>query len=82
MTIGFDAGTTTHELSLILPEHLNLTVATHSLPVLTALVSRKGVRVIGHGGQLQPATQDFCGLATQAAIADLSLSIRFSLGGA
>jgi DeoR family transcriptional regulator, aga operon transcriptional repressor len=79
-TIGLDAGTTTFELALIMPEHLNLTVATHSLPALTAFVSRKGVRVIGLGGQLQPATQDFVGLATQAAIADLSLSILFLAG--
>jgi DeoR/GlpR family transcriptional regulator of sugar metabolism len=79
-TIGLDAGTTTYELALIMPEHLNLTVATHSLPALTAFVSRKGVRVIGLGGQLQPATQDFVGLATQAAIADLSLSVLFLAG--
>jgi DeoR family transcriptional regulator, aga operon transcriptional repressor len=79
-TIGLDAGTTTYELALIMPEHLNLTVATHSLPALTAFVSRKGVRVIGLGGQLQPATQDFVGLATQAAIAELSLSVLFLAG--
>jgi DeoR family transcriptional regulator, aga operon transcriptional repressor len=79
-TIGLDAGTTTYELALIMPEHLNLTVATHSLPALTAFVSRRGVRVIGLGGQLQPATQDFVGLATQAAIADLSLSVLFLAG--
>ncbi len=79
-TVGLDAGTTTYEIALILPELLNLTVATHSLPALNAFVSRKGVRVIGLGGQLQPVTQDFVGLATEAAIAELNLSILFLAG--
>src|ERR1700677_9478 len=35
-TVGLDAGTTTYEIALILPELLNLTVATHSLPALNA----------------------------------------------
>jgi DeoR/GlpR family transcriptional regulator of sugar metabolism len=53
-TVGLDAGTTTYEIALILPELLNLTVATHSLAALNAFVSRKGVRVIGHPGLRRP----------------------------
>lgn len=76
-TIGIDSGTTTYQLALVLPENLNLTVASHSLPVLSALLPRKGVRVIGIGGELHPVTQDFSGMATHDAIANLHLSLLF-----
>jgi DeoR/GlpR family transcriptional regulator of sugar metabolism len=75
--VAIDSGTTTYQLALILPENLDLTVASHSLPVLSALSSRKGVRVIGIGGELHPVTQDFSGLATNDAIANLHLSMLF-----
>lgn len=76
-TIGVDSGTTTYQLALVLPENLNLTVASHSLPVLSALSPGKGLRVIGIGGQLHPVTQDFSGMATHDAIANLHLSLLF-----
>jgi DeoR family transcriptional regulator, aga operon transcriptional repressor len=76
-TIGIDAGTTTHQLALLLPADLGLTVASHSLPVLTALLSNLGVQVIGLGGELHHLTQDFAGLATREAIANLHLSVLF-----
>jgi DeoR/GlpR family transcriptional regulator of sugar metabolism len=76
-TIAIDSGTTTYQLALILPENLDLMVASHSLPVLSALSARKGLRVIGIGGELHPVTQDFSGLATHDAIANLNLSLLF-----
>jgi len=76
-TIGIDAGTTMHQLALLLPTDLKLTVASHSLPVLNALLPNQGVQVIGLGGELHPLTQDFAGLATREAIANLHLSVLF-----
>jgi DeoR/GlpR family transcriptional regulator of sugar metabolism len=76
-SIGIDAGTTMHQLALLLPDDLKLTVASHSLPVLNALLSNPGVQVIGLGGELHPLTQDFAGLATREAIANLHLSVLF-----
>ncbi|HEX3815533.1 MAG TPA: DeoR/GlpR family DNA-binding transcription regulator [Mycobacteriales bacterium] len=76
-TVGIDAGTTNHQLALILPEGKDLTVATHSLPVLTALQHKAGMRVIAFGGELHPITQDFAGIAAQDAIANVNLSILF-----
>jgi DeoR/GlpR family transcriptional regulator of sugar metabolism len=76
-TIGIDSGTTTYQLALVLPENLNLTVASHSLPVLSALLPGQGLRVIGIGGELHPVTQDFSGLATHDAISNLHLSVLF-----
>jgi DeoR/GlpR family transcriptional regulator of sugar metabolism len=76
-TIGIDSGTTSYQLALILPDNLNLTVASHSLPVLSALAPGAGLRVVGIGGELHPVTQDFSGLATHDAIANLHLSLLF-----
>jgi DeoR/GlpR family transcriptional regulator of sugar metabolism len=50
-TIGIDSGTTTYQLALVLPENLNLTVASHSLPVLSALSpGAKGCASSGSAG--------------------------------
>lgn len=81
MSICIDSGSTAYELARTLPTDLKLTIATHSLPVLNALMTLPQVRVHALGGELYPGTQDFAGPATVAAIGDLRISTLF-LGGA
>ena len=80
-TICIDAGTTTLELAARLPEDHRLTVATHSVPVMTTLMSKTGVSVFGLGGELHPETRDFAGPSTLQAIRDLRISILFLAAG-
>jgi DeoR/GlpR family transcriptional regulator of sugar metabolism len=80
-TICVDAGTTTLELARLLPEDHGLTVATHSIPVMTTLLPKSGVLVFGLGGELHPETQDFAGPTTTAAIRELRISTLFLAAG-
>jgi DeoR family transcriptional regulator, aga operon transcriptional repressor len=80
-TLCIDAGTTTLELARLLPEDHRLTVATHSVPVMVALLPNSGVHVFGMGGELHPETQDFAGPSTLAAIKNLRISALFLAAG-
>ena len=60
-TIGIDAGTTTLALAALLPVDFDLTVLTHSLPVMAALSERSDINLIGLGGMYDPVTQTFSG---------------------
>lgn len=80
-TIGIDSGTTALELARALPGGRGLTVVTHSLPVVNALMPRPGVQVRVLGGDLHPETQDFAGDATLDAIRGLRLDVLFLAAG-
>lgn len=80
-TLCLDAGTTMLELARLLPEDYRLTVATHSVPVITMLLPRSGIHVFGLGGELHSETQDFAGPSTLAAIRDLRISSLFLAAG-
>ncbi len=76
-TIGVDAGTTTLALARLLPAGGDVTVVTHSLPVMGALGERSDVNLIGAGGLYHPSTQTFTGPDTVAAIGRLRVHTFF-----
>lgn len=76
-TIALDAGTTAFELARSLPHDQNLTVVTHSLPVMHALASRTDIELIGLGGLLHPESQSFAGPLTVAALRNLRVATLF-----
>ncbi len=76
-TIGVDAGTTTLALARLLPQTRDVTVVTHSLPVMAALGERSDVDLIGVGGLYHPATQTFTGPDAVAAIRRLRVHTFF-----
>ena len=76
-TIGVDAGTTALALARLLPDGGDVTVVTHSLPVMAALGERSDVNLIGLGGLYHPSTQTFTGPDTVAAIRRLRVHTFF-----
>jgi DeoR/GlpR family transcriptional regulator of sugar metabolism len=50
--IAFDGGTTPLEVAQHLPENLNATIVTHSLPILQLLAQRPGIELIAIGGRV------------------------------
>jgi len=79
--ICIDSGTTALELARILPINRGLTVVTHSVPVINALMSKPGTRVRVIGGDLHPETQDFAGDATIGAIHGQKFDVLFLASG-
>lgn len=67
--IALDAGTTVLELARRLPAGRNLTIVTHSLPAMSAIARRDGLRLIGLAGTYEAELQIFTG---QLALAPLS----------
>jgi DeoR/GlpR family transcriptional regulator of sugar metabolism len=75
--LALDAGTTVLELAQLLPTDMNLTVVTHSLPVITALLPRQDIELIGLGGGLRKDTQAFAGSLTTHAIKEVRVNTLF-----
>ncbi len=75
--IGLDAGTTVLELARRLPTAQNLTAVTHSLPTMSAVVRREGVRLIGLAGTYEPGVQDFAGQMAATALSQLRIQTMF-----
>jgi len=75
--IALDAGTTLLEFTRALPTGKNLTVVTHSVPVMSALASREDIELIGLGGILNRTTQSFTGPQTLLALKELRVSTLF-----
>lgn len=80
-TLCIDSGTTGLEVARMLPNSRGLTVVTHSIAVINALMSKPGTRVRALGGELHPETQDFAGEATIAAIAGQQFDVLFLAAG-
>ncbi|MBT8185297.1 MAG: DeoR/GlpR family DNA-binding transcription regulator [Eudoraea sp.] len=74
--IFIDGGTTCLELARIIPDHLQLTCFTLSLPVAMLLLSKPKVEVIFIGGRISKEAQITTGAGT---ISDLA-GIRFDYG--
>lgn len=72
-TVALDSGTTLARLAGVLPS--DLTVVTHSVPVISACSDRDDLRLIGLGGIYQPATRSFSGSAVHDALADIALDV-------
>lgn len=75
--IAVDAGTTTYELATALPETFTGTVVTHSVPVVSHLLHRPTIKVIGLGGELHPPSQAFVGTMTVQAARRLRVRTLF-----
>jgi DeoR/GlpR family transcriptional regulator of sugar metabolism len=75
--IAIDAGTTTADLTTVLPSDRRLSVVSNSLPVLTGLATSTNVEVIGLGGVFHLESQSFAGPTTVRAIADLQIGTFF-----
>jgi DeoR/GlpR family transcriptional regulator of sugar metabolism len=80
-TVALDAGTTTYEVALALPETFSGSLVTPSLPVIQLLLGRPRGRVIGLGGELLPASHAFMGPMTVEAVNQLRIGTVF-LGAA
>lgn len=78
MTLLVSGGTTTHELSRLLPRDLGLTVATNSLKVASALAAAGdgGIRTVVLGGQRTPS-EALVGPVTVHALDNLHAGLCF-----
>ncbi|AWS41761.1 DeoR/GlpR family DNA-binding transcription regulator [Streptosporangium sp. 'caverna'] len=75
--IAIDAGTTARQVAELLPPDRNVTVVTHSFPVVSSLIGRAGTEVMCLGGLLHPESLSFDGPATLAAISNLRVETLF-----
>jgi len=79
--VAVDAGTTAYEAACALPADFVGTVVTHSVPVISHLMNRPGITVVGLGGELLPASQALVGSAGVEAARSLRVR-RLFLGAA
>lgn len=75
--IAIDAGTTTSEISLILPLDRRLSVVSNSLPVFNNLVGAPNVELLALGGTLHPDSLSFAGPLALQGIAELRIGTLF-----
>lgn len=75
--IFMDGGTTCQELARALPETLDLTCFTISLPVALILVSKPGVRVILIGGEVSGEAQITTGASAVRTLSDIRVDYGF-----
>ena len=80
-TIALDAGTTVYELAAALPDDFSGTIVTHSIPVISRMLTAQAGRVVGLGGELLRDSQAFVGPMTVEAMAHLRVRTVF-LGAA
>ncbi|MGH3659839.1 MAG: DeoR/GlpR family DNA-binding transcription regulator, partial [Micromonosporaceae bacterium] len=80
--IAVDAGTTAYELAVALPEAYAGMVVTHSVPVISHLLHRPEVTVVGLGGELHPPSQAFVGSMTVEAARRLRVRTAFMAAAA
>lgn len=81
-TIGVDAGTTALEVARHLPRRFDGVVVSHSIPVLTLMLERLNVRVIGVGGELLHASRAMVGAQTADQVRGLRLRLLVLGAGA
>jgi DeoR/GlpR family transcriptional regulator of sugar metabolism len=75
--VAIDAGTTCRQVAELLPPDRDVTVVTHSFPVVASLIGRTGTEVMCLGGLLHPESLSFDGPATLAAISSLRVETLF-----
>ncbi len=75
--IFLDGGTTCQELARILPESLELTCFTISLPVALHLLAKPRVRVILIGGEVSGEAQITTGASAVSALSDIQVDYGF-----
>src|SRR5690606_10801880 len=74
-TVGIDSGTTAVEVAHALPEDFAGCVVTNSVPVLAAMVARRGTRVIGIGGEMSHDNHALIGPSAARFVRDLRLRL-------
>lgn len=79
--IAFDAGTTTLEIARLLPTDSNLSVVTHSLPVINELAARTKIKVHAVGGELHYPTQSFSSLESANQLSEFRFTTLFLSAG-
>ena len=75
--IFMDGGTTCQELARVIPERLELTCFTISLPVALQLVGKPGVRVILIGGEVSGESQITTGASAVSALSEIKVDYGF-----
>jgi DeoR/GlpR family transcriptional regulator of sugar metabolism len=75
--IMLDGGTTTLEVARALPERLQATVVTNSLPIALELVDRPGLDVMAIGGNVRARSHVTVGATTVAALGAVRADILF-----
>ncbi|TDE12707.1 DeoR/GlpR transcriptional regulator [Jiangella asiatica] len=72
-TVAMDSGTTVARLADVLPP--DLTVVTHSVPVIASCADRTDLRLIGLGGIFHPVTRSFGGPAVRTALRNIVVDV-------
>lgn len=80
-TVALDAGTTAYAVARALSRDCRATIVTHSVPVVTALLDRPEIHVVGLGGDLLRSSQAFVGAMTVEGVHGLRVR-TFFLGAA
>ena len=75
--IFIDGGTTCLELARLIPEELQLTCFTVSLPVAMQLQSKPNVRIIFIGGEIDPEAQISIGASTVLNLSEITVDYGF-----
>ena len=75
--IFIDGGTTCLELAAQIPENLNLTCFTLSLPVAMELLSKPNVKVVFIGGEISPDSQISVGASTINQLSEIKVDYGF-----
>ncbi len=76
-SIILDAGTTTARLAALLPQDIDLTVVTNSIPIAATLATRSNIQLHLLGGHVRPITLAMVGAWPQDALKSLSVDVAF-----
>jgi len=74
---AFDAGSTTLEIARLLPTSSNVSVVTHSLPVINELTLNTKIKIHAIGGELHFPTQSFSSLDSANQLSEFRFTTFF-----
>ncbi len=80
-TVIFDAGSTTNEMTLFLPDHKQIIVITNSLDVQARLATRRNIQLLLTGGQYDAETKALVGRGSQLFLQELRADKVFLVAG-
>lgn len=76
-SIAIDAGTTTARLAALLPDTMELTVVTHSIPIAAVLATKPNLELHLLGGHVRPRTLATVGSWAQDALRSVAVDVAF-----
>ncbi len=76
-SIAIDAGTTTARLAALLPDTIELTIVTHSIPIAAVLATKPNVELHLLGGHVRPRTLATVGSWAQDALRTVAVDVAF-----